>query len=204
MTVTFGQTEGGGGSPFVPSEDWIEAFEAQANPELYTRLKRYARSRGGMVAHAGRVVDELYIDELVQDALDDVFDGVLRWDPARGSLELFLIAAIHSRTRHDYAHALRFRHERIDASEGALAAAEASLAGRESMADTTERVLVALRACAVRDPDVLALLALYGQHVTKKVDVMRDADWSSKRYEAARKRMLRLVQQLPNELRVRT
>jgi hypothetical protein len=204
MTVTFGQTEGGGRSPFIPSEDWIEAFEAQANPVLYTRLKRYARSRGGMVAHAGRVVDEPYLDALVQDALADVLDGVLRWDPARGSLELFLIAAIHSRTRHDYAHALRFRHERIDASEAALAAAEASLAERASLADTSERVLVALRACAARDPDVLALLALYGHDVTKKVDVMRDADWSSKRYEAARKRMLRLVQQLPNELRVRT
>jgi hypothetical protein len=204
MTVTFGQTEGGGGSPFVPSEDWIEAFEAQANPELYARLKRYARSRSGMVAHAGRVVDAPYIDALVQDALDDVLVGVLRWDPARGSLVLFLIAAIHSRTRHDYAHALRFRHERIDANEGALAAAEASLADHASLADTTERVLAALRECAARDPDVLALLALYGHHVTKKVDVMRDADWSSKRYEAARKRMLRLVQQLPNELRVRT
>lgn len=133
MTVAFGQAEGGGAVPFVPCEEWIEAFEAQASTELYSRLKRFARTRAGMVAHGGQVVDEFYVNELVQDALDDTFGGVLRWEPDRGSLENFLIAAIHSRTRHDYAHAVNFPHERLDSgrsSRTTLADTEVALAQR--------------------------------------------------------------------------
>jgi len=209
MTVAFGQAEGGGAVPFVPSEEWIEAFEAQASTELYTRLKRFARARAGLVAYGGRVVDDFYVNELVQDALDDTFGGVLRWEPERGPLELFLIAAIHSRTRHDYAHAVNFPHERLDSgpsSRSTLADTEVALAQRSGddgsrRGSATERVLDHLKEHALKDPDVLQLLALYGDTITKKADIMRAAGWNSKRYEATRKRMIRLVQQLPNDVR---
>src|SRR5690348_5751842 len=83
MTVTFGHAEGDGRAPFVPSEEWIEAFEAQATEDLYLRIKRYARARARLVAHAGRPIDEQYTNDLVQDAIGDTFDGVLAWDPER-------------------------------------------------------------------------------------------------------------------------
>jgi hypothetical protein len=203
MTVTFGHAEGDGRAPFVPSEEWIEAFEAQATDELYQRVKRYARVRARLVAYGGRVVDELYINDLVQDAIGDTFDGVLAWDPERVTLERHLQCAIHSRTRHDYVHALRFRQERIDTgARKTLAEVEVTLARtRGDPDDSGERVIAELHQLAARDPDVIEMLRLFGDQVIKKDDIVRETGWNTKRYQATRKRMLRLVQQLPNDVR---
>jgi len=203
MTMTFGHAEGNGRAPFVPSEEWIEAFEAQATEELYQRVKRYARVRARLVAYAGRPIDELYINDLVQDAIGDTFDGVLAWDPERVTLERHLQCAIHSRTRHDYVHALRFRQERIDTgSRKTLAEVETTLArARGEPEDASDRVLAELHQLAVRDPDVIEMLRLFGAQVIKKDDIVRATGWNTKRYQATRKRMLRLVQQLPNDVR---
>ncbi|HET9989441.1 MAG TPA: hypothetical protein VFQ65_13010 [Kofleriaceae bacterium] len=203
MTVTFGHAEGDGRAPFVPSEEWIEAFEAQATEELYQRVKRYARVRARLVAHAGRPIDELYSNDLVQDAIGDTFDGVLAWDPERVTLERHLQCAIHSRTRHEYVHALRFRQERIDlGARKTLAEVETTLArARGEPEDASDRVLAELHQLAVRDPDVIEMLRLFGEQVIKKDDIVRATGWNTKRYQATRKRMLRLVQQLPNDVR---
>ncbi|HEY6040090.1 MAG TPA: hypothetical protein VIV58_37665 [Kofleriaceae bacterium] len=206
MTVTFGQAEGDGRAPFIPSEEWIEAFEAQATEDLYLRLKRYARARARLVAHAGRPIDQQYTNDLVQDAIGDTFDGVLAWDPERVTLERHLQCAIHSRTRHDYVHAIRFRQERIDpGAQGGrktLAEVETTLArARGEPEDAGARVLAELSQLAARDPDVIEMLRLFGDQVIKKEDIVRETGWNTKRYQATRKRMLRLVQQLPNDVR---
>lgn len=206
MTVTFGQTHGE--SPYVPaeegpSEEWINAFEAQANEALYERVRRYARVRSRLVSYGGRLVDDLYIDELVQDAIDDTLDGVIAWDPARCDLARHLMMAIHSRTRHDYVHALNFRKERIDLGKrSTLAEVETTLAQRtRGDPDASERVLDELRELAVKDPDVIEMLRLFGEQVIKKEEIVRETGWNTKRYQATRKRMLRLVAQLPNDVR---
>ena len=62
-------------------------------------------------------------------------------------------------------------------------------------------MLAELRQLAVRDPDVIEMLLLFGDQVIKKDDIVRETGWNTKRYQATRKRMLRLVQQLPNEVR---
>ena len=203
MTVTFGHAEGDGRAPFVPSEEWIEAFEAQATDDLYLRLKRYARARARLVAHAGRPIDAQYANDLVQDAIGDTFDGLLAWDPERVTLERHLQCAIHSRTRHDYVHAIRFRQERIDlGGRKVLTEVETTLArARGEPEETGARVLAELSQLAVRDPDVIEMLRLFGEQVIKKDDIVRETGWNTKRYQATRKRMLRLVQQLPNDVR---
>lgn len=206
MTVTFGQAEGDGRAPFIPSEEWIEAFEAQATEDLYLRLKRYARARARLVAHAGRPIDQQYTNDLVQDAIGDTFDGVLAWDPERVTLERHLQCAIHSRTRHDYVHAIRFRQERIDpGAQGGrktLAEVETTLARARGEPEAAgARVLAELGQLAARDPDVIEMLRLFGDQVIKKEDIVRETGWNTKRYQATRKRMLRLVQQLPNDVR---
>jgi hypothetical protein len=208
MTVTIEQAEGSDDAPFVPSEEWIEAFEAQTNDELYERLKRFAGLRGRMVAHSGKHVDQFYVEELVQDALDDTFLGVLRWDPSRCSLELHLRGAIKSRSRHHFNHATDYRHARIDpetGSRGTMAEIESSLASdadaRQAVSAITDEVLEQLRVLAGRDVEVVQLVDVYKARVWKKVDVMEETGWSSKRYEAVRKRLIRLVKQLPTEVR---
>jgi hypothetical protein len=178
------------------TEEWIEAFEAQLSVKGFEeKLKRYARVRARMVAHAGRRVDELYARELVQDAIDDTLEGIIAWDPGRVSLEKHLLDAIRSRSRHDFVQATKFRHSCVDEH----ARIDDSTLERVDLASVTGRVLTALR--AVGDPDVLRLLDAYIQGATKKVDVMRVSGLTSKRYEAARKRLNRLVLQLPIEVR---
>src|SRR4051812_13319629 len=54
-----------------PSPAWILAFETQATNALYEKASRYAAHRAEDVARAGGTVDDLYIAELVQDALGD-------------------------------------------------------------------------------------------------------------------------------------
>jgi len=104
---------------------------------------------------------------------------------------------------------VNFPHERLDtgpSSRSTLADTEVALAQRSGddgsrRGNAAERVLDHLKEHAIRDFDVLQLLALYGDTITKKADIMRAAGWNSKRYEATRKRMIRLVQQLPNDVR---
>jgi hypothetical protein len=89
-------------APCVPSEAWIDAFEKQSNAKGFEeRLKRFARMRANMVAHSGRRIDEFYVRELVQNAIDDTLEGVLAWHPERVTLDKHLLDSIRSRTRHD-------------------------------------------------------------------------------------------------------
>ncbi len=201
----------GPGPRFVPSEAWIDAFEAQLTAKrLEERLHRYARVRANMIARAGRPVDDLYARELVQDAIEDTLDGVLAWDPDRCSLDQHLFGAIRSRTRHEYMHAQRFPHLSFDvstASSTLIADVETSLANDEGSTASAEVATAAAHAIAeiarvaAADPDVLALLDAYRQEATKKADVLRVSRLTAKRYEAARKRMQRIVLQLPTEVR---
>ena len=195
--------------PFVPSEEWIEAFERQMAPKDFeVKLHRYARTRGNLVAHAGGRVDDLYARELVQDALGDTLDGKIAWDPAVVTLERHMFDAIKSRTRHDYIKAQRRPHFSFDAdAPPALSAeVEASLATQTNAASAEvssamRRVLAELRRLAARDADVLSMLDAYEREATKKVDVMQMSGLTAKKYEAARKRMHRLVLQLPTDVR---
>lgn len=211
MKVAISETDRAEGAPFLPSEEWIDAFEREASaPGFEEKLRRYARMRANMVAHAGRRIDELYVRELVQDALEDTLAGVLAWHPERVTLDKHLFDAIRSRTRHDYVQALSFPHTSFDAAsasrslaadvESSLAAAETAPASPDVRA-AASRAVTELRRLAAHDADVQRLLDAYVEDAVKKVDVMRVSGLTSKRYEAARKRMHRLVLQLPTEVR---
>src|SRR5215510_2985561 len=63
---------------FVPSEDWINAFNAQCTEELWKKLEQFAARCARGVGKGGGVVDDYYVRELVQDALADTRLGVLR------------------------------------------------------------------------------------------------------------------------------
>lgn len=199
------------GTPFIPSEDWIDAFEKQSSaPGFEQKLKRFARMRANMVAHAGRRIDELYVRELVQDAIEDTLEGILAWHPERVTLDKHLYDSIRSRTRHDYVQALNFPHHSFDAASASpslMADVESSLhatgpaTASADVRSAAERALTELRRQAANDTDVLRLLDAYVAEAVKKVDVMRVSSLTSKRYEAARKRLQRLVLHLPTEVR---
>ncbi len=203
------QTEADGPAPFVPNEEWIEAFESQATDTLRRKAKRYARGRARGVGKAGGRVDEFYVGSLVQDALTDTLFGVLSWDPATVLLETHVLNTIKFRTRHDRVHALKFKQTAFDpstASSAMIGEVEASLAidhyvpspeGRAFAGEVIEQ----LRDLAGTDALVLRLLSAFEEGATEKADVMHVAKMSSKAYHNARVRLQRLVAQLSNDVR---
>jgi hypothetical protein len=79
MTTSKVHYEQGASVPFAPSEDWIEAFEAQATERGIEQARRYAAMRARGVAKVGGLADDFYVRELVQDAVTDTLAGILRW-----------------------------------------------------------------------------------------------------------------------------
>lgn len=188
-------------SPFVPSEDWIDAFDAQCTESMIKRTLGFAERR-----FRGHSNDDYYAHELVQDALTDTVLGVLHWDPAAKSFELHIRDAIRLRARRDRERARRFPHESIDeftqdGESRMMAEADAALLDRAPNASGDTAVLDAerlaeLRQLATDDHDVLGLLDAFAGGETSKVDVMRVAGLSGVAYHNARRRLARLVTQL--------
>src|SRR5688572_10635736 len=92
--------------PFTPDGGWLDALQLQLTEELIDRVRNFARLRALGVANTGRKVDEYYVRELVQDAVADTYEGVLRWDPDRVLLEMHLLRAVQFRSRNDREHAI--------------------------------------------------------------------------------------------------
>lgn len=204
MTMTENNAVGSGEQEvFVPSEAWIDAYEAQATDELFEKATRFAASRARQVARAGGRVDDLYVEALVQDAFTDTWTGRLAWDPTRATLEQQVINAICSRSRHDREQAIRRRHVSIDMTT--RAEVEVSLASQRSdeAIEHAEYAMSELRMLARDDRDVLQMLDAFEDGAFAKQDVMTLTGLSAKRYRNARGRLAKLVQQLPTELQVR-
>jgi hypothetical protein len=204
------ENEPGDGPPFIASEEWIDEFERQSMAKGFeTKIKRFARMRANMVGLTGRRIDEFYVQELVGDAIADTLAGVLAWHPERVSLEKHLLDAIGSRTRHDYVQAQRRPHLSLDPGEAEpslMADVEVALAESRHEASTdlrsvTARAIHEIRSVAANDNDVLRLVDAYVAGADKKMDVRQESGLSSKRYEASRKRLHRIVRDLPTEIR---
>lgn len=199
--------------PFIPSEEWLDALEAQCTTDLYKRLKRFATRRARNVAKGGAVVDDYYTSALVQDALGDTASGILRWDPSAKTLEAHLRDAIATRTYHDCRRARRFRHESVDvlasdAPRAVMAEIEATLHELEDdaavdLATHAAEVLAELRTLAANDREVLLLLDAFASGATVRKHVMHASGLSSTAYHNARARLARLVAQLSCEPRPR-
>jgi len=194
-------------APFEPSEQWIEAFEAQNTDELRKRAHRFARSRARFVARAGGRVDELYAAELVHDVLTDTLFGVLTWDPAVVSLETHLFGAVRSRTKNDRLRALRFRHQSLDASDSAavMCEVETSLAATrstpspESLTFSAE-VIAQLRALAGDDVEIHRIVDAVEAGASAPREIMSVGQLSEKSWRKARLRLARVVDELSNHV----
>jgi hypothetical protein len=180
-----------------------EFIEQLAELDMDQVVKRYALRRARHVAHADPRVDDLYPRELLQDVLTDTLLGVLHWDPTRKLLRQHVMDSMKSRSRHDYERAVDFPHFRID-DDRWMAAAESTVACRtEDAEEVMDEHINALGDRAVGDDDVLLLLDAYRRRITKKCDVMNATRLSPLRYDAARKRMLRLRDDLPRRSAMR-
>lgn len=196
---------GTGGGPFVPSEAWIEAFEHQvATPTFFDAMWRYAERRARMLAHVKKV-HEGYAAELVQDVLDDTLEGRIAWDPLRVTLAKHVMDAVKSRSRHHYRQACRRRHHSLD-SGGEAMLDEVAASERENEAERAERtrgtaaILGLIRDRAGEDVEVGLLLDAYEHGAHTRSEVLAVVALTKLQYDAARKRLDRLIEELPNQL----
>jgi len=207
MTTTMSDTPH---QAFLPNEAWIESFTNQCNDALRIATKHFAMRRLRGVGKVGGHVDDYAAQELVQDAIDDTLFGVLAWDPTAKSLRQHLEDAIHSRTRHDYNRAKRYRHARIDAfdrdSEGLGARGELEASLQQDRDDVepasaifASEVIEQVRELAADDKLVLRFLDALVAGARSRADILHFTKMSLKTYRNARARLRRLVEQLDNQ-----
>jgi len=191
-------------APFVPPEAWIEAFDAQCTDRMIKALRRYA---GSWARFLGGDAGNDYAEELVQTALTDTACGVLRWDPAAGELEPYLIMVIRLRARRDRKSAARHEHvfiDAIDSDDAAFADLEASLAvdpartmvSAEKADALMDWKIAELRALAPSDQDVQRFLDAIDQGAITKPQIMRLTGLTKTEFSNVRRRLARLVVQL--------
>lgn len=188
-------------------------FRLQATPTLRKELMRFAKERAKLVRKAGRKVDRLYIDELVQDALGDTWNGTLRWNPRKVPLLWHIQGAISCRAWHDAERAKRREHVGFDhvlgegkrsmTVEEHLTDAHASQGdlGRLMLAATARAIIARLAPLAERDPAARALLLTWSEGIVHPPDVMERTGLSAEEYKKARLFILRRVDDLPAHLR---
>jgi hypothetical protein len=198
-------------SRFEPPEDWIDALTIQCIPAMFKRLQRYAARRMRGIDKIGYAADEYAAEELVQDALHDTATGVLRWDPAARSLEQHLLDVLQARTKRLRRQAERFPLTSLDgerrgdelAPRDEVDAALLEQALRAETAMHAATVMTELRQLAGDDDLLLRMLDALERGAVTRDDVIHVAQFSRVEYHNARRRLDRLVTQLPSSLAVR-
>jgi hypothetical protein len=194
--------------PIAHSEKWLAGFRAQYTPELVDSVLAYAASRASWIARHKATHDPHLARELVDDAVGDTFLGVVTWEPDDVSLAVHLKRVIRSRTSHELERLAKFPQVRInqtpslDFEREVSEAMEAQSAGSTTDLSTCiDATIDALRALAAGDDRVLMLLDAYGEGAIDCRDVTRVTGMSAGEYDNARRRLMRLVPKLPEDIR---
>jgi hypothetical protein len=185
------------------------AFQEQATEELRRAALRYARQRAALVRRSGRRIDNLYVRELVQDALADTWMGTVSWDPARCSLLDHVRGVIRSRSWKDAIGARRSPHFSLDGPKASLAlqaegAQQHATQGNLSpimIAALTTAVVTDLRRLADGDTAATAILGAWAAGHVERHEVVAHTGLGEKDYKTARARLTYLVMSLPQSLR---
>ncbi|MEJ7598477.1 MAG: hypothetical protein WKG01_11255 [Kofleriaceae bacterium] len=182
---------------------WRAAFNSQATDDMMDDVAAYAAFRARL--HWGGRRDAGYYEELGMDALGDTFAGIVTWDPARCPLALHLKSVIRSRLSHQIERDEACQHVDIDdISEEAVSTAMERTTPRTSAAELASfgtEFVARLRVVAGADEPVLRLIDLYMNGVTERRDVCRIGGMTARTYHNAHRRLKRMVENLPENLR---
>lgn len=183
-----------------------DEFIQQATDGLWRTAHRYARRRAALVRRAGGRVDQLYADELVQDALADTWIGTeVTWDPTKCSLLEHIRDLVRWRATKDLAAARRRPHVSIDWNSETITEIDrsnsSSPVGPLQFGRVIAIVLTELQRLASEDKAAQAILAAWKAGLSDRDDVMVYAGLSAGAYQKARARVTYLVQELPQSLR---
>ena len=210
MSTSTEDTGHGGGEtppPFIPTEEWLDAYAKQCTNAMRLDLKAYAKRRARGVGKVGGHVDEDYVEGLVTDALEDTLFGVVVWDPAKKALQQHTEDVIRSRTRHDRNRAKKYKHDRIDTqpsrddARALRGLVEASLSHDQNgmtaeSAIHAAQVVEQLRAAAGDDEDVHRYLDAIVSGAATRAEIMELAGMSARTFRNTRDRIDRLADTL--------
>ncbi len=200
----------------LPPEEWRQQVEEQATPKMFERLHRAARTRLRTFAGPKGHVNAADVDDVVSSVIKDTLDSKLTWNPEKEPLEQHLLDAVRFRVRDDWERDQPHLHGPIveeDCGESIteLAAAGAVVPALLDSPVTSERerhikavhddVIVWLQPRVADKPEVLRLLELYMQGITDRDEVIREGEMTENTYHNARRRLGRLVQDMPAKLR---
>jgi hypothetical protein len=200
---------------FAPTEEWRSKLEEETTKHTLDKLHRIARARLGIYAGGKQYVHDSDVDEIVFGALGDICTGVVGWDPDRRTLFLHLRDVIRYRVR-DQARLNRRRrrnHEELDedncgesleaqAAAGAILPTVANSDSKlEMLGDFVDETIDALRPLAALDREVTSLLDVLVRRVVDRDDVLEETGMTIVEYNNAWRRLGRLANQLPAQLR---
>lgn len=187
------------------SIEWLAAFRAQATQDMMDDVVAYIAKRATWIREQqGNAADKV-IGAMVVDALGDTFARTVTWDPLRCPLALHLKSVIRSRLSHELERAEDYPHFDIDeaseheVNESLVTAGKMSPTKKLSkyVREFTER----LRAAAENDLPVLKLIDCYLDDVTERRQICHMSGLKPADYHNAFRRLKRLAEKLPEELR---
>jgi len=205
------------------SDAWLDAFSRQATSKLIAQCRRHAR----WCLHEYRLErGASYDHEVVQNALADIFEGRIAWDPARASLLDQVCDVIRYRVRDEKrSKAARTPHVSIGGGVRGCLDGESSDGTRQLDAEITRahaveqpsdpatqlerkqvrelgaRLGAELAALAKGDAELTALVTCLRAGIFEREDVLAETGMTAAEYHNARRRLQRLTVRLSDDLR---
>ena len=187
---------------------WEQAYLAQLTDELADSVAAFAKKRASWLNGKSKRKDDFLWKELYQDAITDTWTGDVTWDPHKAPLDLHLKRVIRSRTTMMMKHLTRF--PRVSAygakldleleMSDSIAADRASERGVD-LRGYVDDVIGALYELASGDDAVTKILDCFGDGVIDRRNIIRATGMPAPTYDSARRRLLALVESLPQDLR---
>jgi len=187
---------------------WEHAYLAQLTHDLADSVAAFAKKRASWLNRKGKRKDDFLWKELYQDAITDTWTGDVTWDPYKAPLDLHLKRVIRSRTTMMMKHLTRFPRIstygakldlELEMSES-MAADRASERGVD-LRGYVDDVIAALYRLAIDDDTVTKILDCFGDGLVDRRDIIRATGMPTPTYDSARRRLLALVESLPQDLR---
>jgi hypothetical protein len=185
---------------------WEDAFEVQLTGEMTASVMIYAKKRAEWIQRTTKRHDTFLARELYQDAVTDTWLGDVKWDPAKVPLELHLKRTIRSRSAARVEHLIDFPEDRVRTLKLDMETkmSDAMEVGQAShLSHYVDDVVAQLYELARGDIEVIQILDCFAVDQVDRRDIMRATGMDRVTYHNARRRMVRLVEDLPNDLRER-
>jgi len=195
---------------YTTQQLWRNTFDEQFTDEMLAKLVCRAQHAIGRLESLTPWRDNLGVDDRVNTAVMKTLDGTRTWDPTRCELLDHLFQSIRSECSAEIEHAVNFPKVVLGDAKLRLASVEQETTEALESARTTTHeaaggfftvVIAELRQLAGKDKGVHKLLDMYDEGIFDRSEIMRRTNMSARRYGTIYQRLMRLAQQIDEELR---